>query len=190
MLALTLPSDERRAHVISFWCLLGGFVTLFCVLAMWWLHVPMFAACLAMTFVGVAALTLIRPHFAGRVYRAWNRRIANPFARRAANIVTKVAFLTVFLAVSKATRPRNSPDGGRISTQWIPRESLSPAAYAALYAAPGGAWRNGGWIAEYVRWATRTGNLWSVSLLPYFLLLMVFHRDEETAAPDNIYTLF
>jgi hypothetical protein len=189
MLALTLPSDERRAHVTSFWCLLGGVVTLFCVLAASWLHVPMFATCLAIIFVGVAALALIRPHFAGRVYRAWNRRIANPFARRAANIVTKIAFFMVFLAVGKATRPRNFPDAGHTSTQWIPRESLSPTAYGALYAAPG-AWRNGGWIAEYVRWARRTGNLWSVSLLPYFVLLMLLHRDEETAAPANIYTLF
>src|SRR5262245_14994309 len=190
MLALTLPSDERRAHVLSFLCLLSGFVTVFCVLAAWWLHAKIFVACLAIISAGVAVLMLIRPNFAGRAYRAWNRRISHPFAKSAANIVTKVAFFMLFVAGSKTAWRRHFHDAGRTSTSWTPRESLAPTAYAALYAARATPSRRRGWIADYVRWATRTGNVWSVSLLPYFLLLMVLDRDEETAAPANIYTLF
>ena len=188
MLTLTVPSDERRVQVRSFWCLLSTVVAVLGLIVARWLHAPTFVTFLGVLFV-MAAAPLVRPALVSRVYRAWNRRLVNPFANVAAKYVTKVTFLLVFIAVGKIAAPKNRR-GPRSASTWSARGSLPSSAYAAPYAGHGSSPRGGRWIAEYVRWATRTGNLWSVSLLPYFLVLRLLSPGEETSVAENIYTLF
>jgi hypothetical protein len=190
MIALTIPVDDRRAHVRSFWAILSATLTLPWLILAWWLHAPAMLMLLLVAFLLAAAIPRLHRSFGWRVYRAWNRRIVNPYSAWMATLVTKIAFFVVFVAVSRVGPSSHSSSGRTATTSWTTRGSLSKDAYAALYAAASAPRASGSWIRDYVQWARHTENLWSVALIPYFLLLMVLRGEDEQSAPANIYTLF
>ena len=75
-------------------------------------------------------------------------------------------------------------------TSWERRSSLPDEAYGLPYVGRGEASAGTGWIRGYISWAIRSGNAWSISLLPFLWLLRLLSDREEKALEANIYTLF
>ena len=143
--------------------------------------------------VGVASAVmfpgLLWPQMLSLAYRAWNK-FARIFAGYARVLLAGICFYIIFVTVGRsgaALRPNRSP-GSR--SQWIPRETLAPAAYSALHAVPMKRPSEHGWISDFLLWASRSGNLWVVCLLPFLILLSVLETDDEGSFPSGIYTLF
>lgn len=190
MIALTLPSEERRTLVRGFWFALSALAPVPWLALAWWFHAAGFVAAGLGAAVLVGSIAFVHEDFVWRVYRAWNRRLVRPFASTAARVVMGICFFVIFIAAGKAgSRLLLSVRGGA-STSWTSRGSLSRDAYRSLFAAasPGDASR--GWIPDYLGWAWQTGNLWGVSLVPFLAILRLLPRDEEKASQANIYTLF
>jgi hypothetical protein len=126
-----------------------------------------------------------------RVYAAWNNRILRPLGNLATIIVVQICRVLIFTATGRA--------GSRAQIQalsasmWnkraIERNNTSPVPFAT-------ATENGniapaqGWVGNYLQWATHTGNVWAISLIPFLWLLRMVSTEEPTTAAGNIYTLF
>lgn len=188
MTSLTLPLEDRRAFVRSFWATLSVGVA-----APWvWLGVslqmPVLAASGGMAAVLIALMPVMHAGFAWRVYAAWNRRLVHPFARVASRCVLGVCFAVIALA-ARAGRSRMSL--GRdteAATLWTTRRSLDSSEYHHVFVTK--ASHTGRWTADYAGWAWRTGNLWALSLIPCLIMLRFLPLNDERPDQADIYTLF
>jgi hypothetical protein len=184
---ISLPSDERRLLVRAFWLTLSTVLTLpWFVLAFSTDHRwPLFVGA---GTVGLAAfVALVREDLAWRAYRAWNRRLVRPFAKAGSAAVLAICYSVVVLA-AKAGAPRGALTDPH--SLWLSRRSLPSDAYHALFAGTRADAASGAWVGNYIRWATRTHNLWATSLLPFLAILKLLAEDEPEASHANIYTLF
>src|SRR2546422_5634454 len=102
MIALTLPSEDRRTVLRSFWFLFS----LISGTGLWlvgrWFHVPF---CLIIGLISGAScelLIFVNQEFVRRLYRAWNRRLVRPFADLASRAVMGICFFIIFLTTGSA----------------------------------------------------------------------------------------
>ena len=189
MIALTLPVQDRRASLRGFWLTLGALTAApGLAVASWSLDGAPAVATLAAGVV-VGSIGYVREGFARRVYGAWNRRLVRPFSALAARIVTRICFFIVLVAAGRSRDRMALPHAGS-AMGWTPRDSLPVDAYEGLFAAPSPDGSSGAWLTHYLRWASRTGNVWSVALLPFLALLKCLAPEADKAPPPNIYTLF
>jgi hypothetical protein len=188
MITLTLPSEERRVFLRSFWIALSGLAVMPWLILAWALRAPQFGIAAAASAVLMGAVPFFREDLAWRVYRAWNRRLVDPFGAAAGDVVMRICFGIIYVATASGGSRLPRVDG-RAVTSWTTRGSLPPDSYRSLFAAASSGGR-GGWVRDYVWWARQTGNLWSLSLLPYLGTLRLVTRKEERAVQANIYTLF
>jgi hypothetical protein len=184
---ISLPSDDRRVLVRAFWLTSSTMLTLpWCVLAIWisqpW---PLIVGAVAASLAGLTAL--IREDLAWRIYRAWNRRLVRPFASAGSRAVLAICYSVVVLAAKAGAQQGAVTDR---HSSWVSRRSLPGDAYDALFAGVRADAASGGWVGNYMRWATRTPNLWATSLLPFLAILKLLSDDEPEASHANIYTLF
>jgi hypothetical protein len=189
VIALTLPSQERRALLQGFWFTLSAMAAAPWLALAWWSHVAGFVAAGVGAAVLIGLVPFVHEDVAWRAYSAWNRRLVRPFASTAARVVMRICFFIVFVAVGQAGSRMLAVHAGA-STSWTSRGSLPRDAYRTLFAAASAGGASRGWIPDYLRWAGQTGNLWAVSLLPFIAVLRLLPRDEEKASQANIYTLF
>ena len=184
---IALPSDERRVLVRAFWLTTSTMLTLpWCALAFWTRQTwPLIVGAIAAGLAGLVAL--IREDLVWRIYRAWNRRLVRPFALAASRAVLAICYSVVVVAAKAGTQQSAITEG---YSSWVSRSSLPSDAYRALFAAARADAASGGWVWNYMRWATRTHNLWATSLLPFLALLKLLSQDEPEAPHANIYTLF
>src|SRR5215212_6269477 len=100
MVPLTIPADERRITLRSFWFLISlAFAVPVSVVAnlvgvVWW------AVGIA-ALVAVGSLVLYNEHLVRRLYRAWNNRIIRPLSSLAIAVILKVCLLVVFAATGR-----------------------------------------------------------------------------------------
>jgi hypothetical protein len=189
MNALTLPVPHRRASLRGFWLTLGALTAALGFASAWWNQGGTFVAAGLAGALAVGSVGYVRETFARRVYRAWNRRLVRPFNALAARIVMAICFFIVLVAAGRARARMFLPQRGG-AMAWTRRESLPVDAYAALFAGASPDGQSGAWLAHYLRWASRTGNLWSVALLPFLAMLTCLAAEPEKGPPANIYTLF
>jgi hypothetical protein len=188
MIALTLPSEDRRTVLRSFWLVF----TLISGTGLWlvggWFHVPF---SLIIGLIGGACcglLVFVNQEFVRRLYRAWNRRLVRPFVDLASRAVMGICFFIIFLATGSAgSRIRLR---GYAATTWQFRSSLPGHAYELLFASQGELSARVGWVRSYLYWAVRSGNAWSISLIPFLWFLRLLSGEKEKALETNIYTLF
>jgi hypothetical protein len=190
VITVALPSEERRALVRAFWLTISGLTALPWLAVAWWAHEPVFALAGAVAAVLIGFVNSIREGFVWRVYRAWNRRLVQPFVSTASRVVIAVCFFVILVAVGRAGSRMRLAVGGGASTSWASRTSLARETYRTLFAEAFSGRADAGWIANYWRWATQTGNFWAVSLLPFLAVLKLLTGEEEKAVQANIYTLF
>ena len=121
------------------------------------------------------------------MYRAWNRRLVRPFASAGSTAVLAICYSVVVVAAKAGARQGAVTDP---QSSWVSRRSLPSDAYHALFDGARADAASGGWVRNYIRWATRTRNLWATSLLPFLAILKLLSEDEPQASRANIYTLF
>src|SRR4051794_7117993 len=102
MVPLTLPVEDRRVVVRSFWAVIaaGCGCSVWLFLRLVGLGLPWVFGLLAT--IGIGLLVLANESFVRRLYDAWNRRIARPLGRVATDILLKICLLVVFVAVGRA----------------------------------------------------------------------------------------
>jgi hypothetical protein len=188
MISVTLPSEDRRATLRGFWIVISLIFGAGLWLAGWLFEVPFSLTLGLIAGTACGLLVFVKPEFVRRLYKAWNRRIIRPYANAASRTVMNICFFIIFVAVGK-TGSRFRP-GGRGVTSWERRSSLPAEAYGLPYVARGEGSAETGWIRGYISWAIRSGNAWSISLLPFLWFLRLLSNRAEKALEANIYTLF
>jgi hypothetical protein len=188
MIPLTLPAEERRLYVRSFW------ITLTALAALPWLALSVWTQSVLMAAIGLALAAIaglvivVREKVVWTLYRHWNYRLVRPVSRLIARLVTATCFFVIFVAVGKTSAARIVQQGRPLA--WTPRATLPPDAYGAMFAGVTSGSSSGPWVVDYLSWAWRSGNLWCVSLLPFLMVLRLLPRKQTTATPANVYTLF
>jgi hypothetical protein len=188
MMPLSLPEEDRRGVVRSFWFLLSAiFAIAASAVASLGLSLAWVGGLIA--FGVIASLVFINERLVRKLYHAWNNRIIRPMSDLVSTIILRICHLIIFAAVGRTgTRLPIEPDRSRT---WMPREfdrnhtGLLP--FVSLRNAAAGP---KGWMRTYARWAADTGNGWALFLLPFFCMLRLVSREEPKAAGANIYTLF
>ena len=191
MITLTLPSQDRRVFVRSFWCTVTTLFTLSCLTLAWWWQVSGLIAVGLGVSVAFAMVAVMREDVMWRVYRAWNSRLAVPIARVIARMVMRICFIAAFVAVGRAGSRFDQPPAARSSSSlWTSRRTLAREEYYAPFAAASRGGASSGWISDYVAWAGHTQNRWALSLLPFLMVLRLVRTQDDHASQANIYTLF
>jgi hypothetical protein len=185
---ISLPSDERRVLVRAFWLTLSSLLALPWLVAAFWTHQawPVVVGAAAAALTGL--VVVVREDVTWAVYRAWNRRLVRPFASAGSTAVLAICYSVVVLAAKAGTRHGTVTERQQ---SWVSQRTLPSDAYRALFAGAGADAASGGWVSNYIRWATRTRNLWATSLLPFLAILKLLSEgDEPQGSHANIYTLF
>lgn len=184
MISLSLPIEDRRTYLRSFWIVICLFLGVVLSVLGWLLQVRFFLAIAGGVAAISASLVFVRQEFVQRLYHAWNRRIVSPFAKLAKHNVMSICYFVIFVA----TRMVGSRWQYQAAADWKQRTSLPAEAYELPYRAAG---RNRtGWISNYIAWAFRTDNFWSIALIPFLLILRLLKDEEKKTFEANIYTLF
>ena len=188
MIPITLPVEDRRAFVRSFWAVLALGAIGPCVLLAAWLQMPVLTAIAGTAAVLVGLMPLMNAKFAWRVYGAWNRRVVHPFARVASRCVLAVCFAVIGLAARAGRVRLPLATDSAAASLWTTRRSLDPSEYRHVFVTATA--HTGRWIVDYASWGWRTRNAWALSLIPFLIMLRFLPVDEERIEQANIYTLF
>ena len=185
MLRITLPPPTRR-RVYSFWLVQSACAAFLAVIVGKSTGVPQSA------LVGISLGFLMAlagygwPNAISSFYDTWDRWAA-AYGAWASRLLLKICYLVVFtlvrLAGSRMTRDRKR------QTMWMPRTTTAAEAYGNQSDLPLAAGSQG-WVRGYVRWASKSGNLWAVGLLPFLILITSLDPERAQAYPGHIYTLF
>jgi hypothetical protein len=188
MAPLSVPEQDRRILLRSFWLLISLVIGAIAGFAAWIVHFTPWLIAIAVS-VAVGLLAILNEHVVRKLYHAWNNRIIRPLGNFVTAAILRVCLLLIFAATGRAgQRIRLRSDG---KTMWAGREpgpnrtSILPFATSAT----GGQTTNG-WIRTYFGWAVRTGNAWAILLIPFFCMLRMVSTEEATGSGGNIYTLF
>lgn len=185
---ISLPPRAGRFELRSFWLICAG-VLAGAVLALGWRFNIFFTISLGVIMAtAFYAIVLAREPFARRLYHAWNRRLVHPLTSTAAYIVMGICFFIIF-AITGRLGSRFYRKGNA-DTTWTPRDALPSDAYLLPFASQGELLRKARWIRGYIHWATRSGNAWALSLIPFLWLLRLLSSEERERTEGNIYTLF
>jgi hypothetical protein len=120
------------------------------------------------------------------MYHKWDRWAAT-YAAWASRLLLKICYLVVFTLVGRAGS-RMTRDRKRQS-MWTPRTTAAAEAYESqsdLLLASG----SQGWVRGYVGWASKSGHLWAVGLLPFLILIAALDPERSQGSPGSLYTLF
>jgi hypothetical protein len=187
MNSIMLPCRCQRALLRSFWLCISLVFGAGVALACWLLGVR-FPIGIGLAGAAAAAMILVfHEELVRRLYGAWNRRLVRPIARFSARCVMAICYFIIFVATGRAgsgLRSKTHEGSG-----WCVRSSLTAAQYRSPFV--GDSPRNEkGWVRAYVRWALKTGNVWSICLLPFLWLIRLLSQEEDQVSQANIYTLF
>jgi len=184
MIPLSLPIQDRRVVLRSFWAVIGivsgGGLWLLGSLV----HVPLAWALGLAAFFAVLAVPFLNENLARRLYHAWNNRIAGSVSKCATAILLRICLFVIFAAVGR-TGSRFAFGPKASHTMWLAKKSGDDAGKDLLL------WQGTpGWIRSYFSWAFRSGNSWAVVLIPFLVLLRMVSVEQQRTSEGNIYTLF
>jgi hypothetical protein len=188
---LTLPDPTEPEALLSFWIaisILGGVSVAGAVAALGGSAAQALALGVLVTAV-VSLLGYLSEPTAARLYRAWNRA-ARGYGRITARLVTGVWYWTAF------TTAAATGDSGRLRAErasWQPRGTLPTEGYGDLgfsldRRSPDD---DVGGTGDYVRWITRSGRYWAITLVPLLWTLQALDtRKDRPGSESNVYTLY
>lgn len=189
---ITLISLPRHAQLMGFWLaisLCGGLLT--AVLSSLFIAPRWFGLGVALTPL-LAVPGLLWPQAIARPYTVWNR-LAHYFGRAARLWLMGICYylIIILVAVGRAGSSLRVARPTPTASLWVPRGTLGPSAYVSQHGAATAASPQKGWIGTFLSWASESGNVWALSLLPFFILLAALQIDEKKSSfPAKIYTLF
>ena len=186
MIPLTVPEQDRKIVLRSFWFVISLGAAVMVGFIGWILHIGPWICAIAV-FVATGSLAFANEHLVRRLYHAWNNRIIRPLSNAATVAILRMCHLLVFTATGKSgSHLRLGREG---ITLWTERDGGTNHTSTLPFAANAGTMPNG-WIRIYLRWAIQTRNVWAIFLIPFFCLLRMVSAEQPAAAAGNIYTLF
>ena len=189
MIPLSLPQEDRRIVVRSFWFFItltaGSVASLVC----WLLKTPPWTWLSGFVVLLVLVpLAFSKEHLVRRFYHAWNNRIVRRLSNAATAITLRLCLLLVFAGTGRAGSRLQIR--GLSGSMWADRAGTNHtsgmpfASPADVVSAPNG------WIRNYLRWAFQSRNVWAICLIPFLCFLRMVSAEEQTSSGSNIYTLF
>jgi len=142
------------------------------------------AGFLAVCF-GILCLGVAWPHYVMPIYSVW-LRLSRQVLRLSNLALTAVCFYLVFAVVGVAGSRLPLKRAAADESLW---EAADRPARGALDEADATAGSTRGWVFRYLNRAVESGNLWTICLLP-FLVMLRFNDQEGNSYPSQIYTLF
>ena len=187
-MTLTLPSALRRAEIRSFGLVTSG-VTLIILSLILCVSRPFVYA--AVVIVSLSILGLIYPRLLRIPYRIWNKS-AKLYARFAQISLMAIVYYLVVRTMGLTALSDQFTSGPSLSSSsgWVPRQPISIPAYESQYEASDPLSLQAPWTVGFVSWAWRTGNLWTVCLLPFLVFVSILEPEKDAEQVSGIYTLF
>jgi hypothetical protein len=182
---MTLPRHPNLAWTLSFWFAADALLAAALALPIALLVSPAWSLSVLVAAAAVAAVGLFRPALAERPYRAWNA-LAMRYADIAREVVLRVCYFVVLASTARtgsrfeAARPRNG------CSSWERKRAPGIENYDRRTAGP----VSTRWVARYLAWSRRSGNLWADCLLPFVFLLMMLEKNDEEGPSTKLYTLY
>lgn len=188
MVPLTVPEEDRRIVLRSFWLLISLIFAALTSIGAWIIGVPWWIAGI-LVFVVAGSLAFNREHVVRRLYHAWNNRIIRPLSDIVTAILLRLCLFLIFTATGRAgSRVQLTSLAG---TMWTARGSnVNRTSNLPFVSSNGTAPTSRGWLRGYLRWAFQSHNAWAVSLIPFLFMLRMVATEEPTSSGANIYTLF
>jgi hypothetical protein len=184
---LIVPARPSRAALRAFWLTMsvwGGLGTA--------LLVPLDVVSRLAVGVLVAALIVLGawlcPRDAKALYRLW-ARASRLHARITRLVLLRLCHGVVFVAVGRAGSTLKLAPPRPDESLWVPRSTLASAAYRSQFEATNGTSPVGPWMAT-ATWSMRSGNLWTLALVPFLALIAALETEDRQRFPAGIYTLF
>lgn len=183
------PQTYRKAYLRGFWLTTSASVGVVVGVLISILASPLWSGLGAAVAIFIAAPGLLWPQATSTLYKAWNR-LARYFDTSARLALSGISFYVILVAVGKMggslklapTQPRESG--------WVPRDTLAPDRYLSQDDVSGNVNFNRSWIRQYISWAVKSGNFWTISLLPFLILLAALDTDTKIGVSSETYTLY
>jgi hypothetical protein len=140
--------------------------------------------------LALAAAGLLFPQAAMSAYTAWNA-VAHYLARAIRLLLMGICFYIVFVAVGQKTLSLRLARPTDDESLWSPRGTLAPSAYGRQDSTGVTGSTSHDWRSAYISWAVHSRNLWSITLLPFLILISSLETDQKKARfPASLYTLY
>ncbi len=189
-MTIALPVQANTAWLKGFWLAVSLGIGLLISVLLLIIGPPKWVALGPGVAVGIALPGLLRPQLILTQYKVWNR-LVNAYIRYASAFVLLIVFYVMFVAVGRigSTLVLTPPNGA--TSMWVPMKSHTRPEHSAA----GKGLRNRssirGWIWAYRAMASESRNWWTLSLIPFTLLLSALQSEREHASfPESIYTLY
>lgn len=179
---LTLPAFPRRAHFRAFGLVVPGLGSLALAALAVWARLSIVPSLLLGLAVVSVVVSFWRPQWFQAPYAVWNR-IVDFYLRALRLLVKGICFYIIVAAVGRTGGSLQIAAPAAGASQWVPREPEARQTDAVQVPPPD-------WFRLNARWAARSGNLWTLALLPFFRLLAQIEPDEPRRVPTSIYTLY
>ncbi len=186
---LTLPFPPRRAWLRSFGLAIallaasvfGGILSL--LISPLWIVAGLIMGLL------LAMPALVYPQILAPPYRVVNG-LAHLYMRVARIIIKGICFYVIILPIGRVESLLRLSRSGPPRSLWTPWGKDRSVNALQEYEVTSGDHPLTRWKYVYISWAVRSGNYWTLAVLPFLILLGALDGDEETISPSNIYTLF
>ena len=186
MAIFSLP-PPRRAHLRAFWLVQSTYIGVL---------VTIIARAVGLRFnilllgifiwLLVALFGLAWPQAVAGFYRSWARWAEN-YGRWAKKWLLRICY---YLVLTPAGCASSAISGERRESMWAPRSTFSPLTYGSPHDLPFPGCTRGRIAAYYPGWASKSGHLWALGLLPFLFLIAALDDKSTDRYSGHIYTLF
>jgi hypothetical protein len=187
MMSLSLPANDNRNVLRSFWLIISLCFAVALSLGAWLVRFPLPWVCGLAGLVAFGSLVFVRETTVRRLYHAWNNRILIPMGNVVSGLILRVCLFVIFSVIGRAG---SSLQLKGETSMWKERDPLSTLTGLLPFSERHQSSSPRGWVRTYLKWAVQSGNLWAVSLIPFFCFLKMVSTEQERADRGNIYTLF
>ena len=186
--ALTLPARADRQWLWSFWLGLSGFSGLLASGIGWLSGLQYWHTGGVLWTLALIVLGFAWPRAVKIVYRLWNR-LARRFGQVASDLILLICFYTTFVATAQAGPSLKFQLNERGKSLWMPRRTLSRGAYVGMGTSPTDR-SEASWLNLLLSWSRQPGQLWTVCLIPFLMLLSALETRTADDPPSGIYSLY
>ena len=184
------PSSTNRAWLVSFWMIVSLFIGfLICVFAFFLSPSLRWIVLGVLLTAAIGLFGFLKPGFVSRAYQLWYQALCF-YSLQTSQWLMRVCFYLIFIAVGGTKSSLRLKRPAADESQWVPRETLSPAGYASQYVDNPQGFPQQGWISHLMSWALQSNNNWAFCLLPFLIIIRALKTDQESSFPTNIYTLY
>jgi hypothetical protein len=187
---LTLPPAPRRIWLMSFSIVAGLVLGTAAGALLAFVMAPRYFGAGMVAGLALALPGILRPDAAAPLYRAWNA-VTRFYGRSASLLLRALCYYTIFVAVGWTGSSLALSRPASAESLWQVRTGPAGRRYRQQYEARIAAAAGASWIKTYLSWAWESGNIWTVTLVPFLTLLSWIEPEHrEPDVPVFNYTLY